>query len=137
MGRDTRTGKVMEDMILPALRQGGYQWETQVKIGKRPGGAKHYVDFVITKDGVLILVSSKWQEVSGTAEQKVPFEVICLIEAMKAGRYKRAYLILGGIGWSLREFYVSGGLHQYIRGAENVQIVTLERFVATANQGQL
>ncbi len=127
----------MEDMILPALRQGGYQWECQVKIGKRPGGGKHFVDFVVTKDGVLILVSSKWQEVSGTAEQKVPFEVICLIEAMKDGHYKKAYLILGGVGWSLRKFYIGGGLNEFIRGSENVRIVTLERFVATANQGQL
>ena len=46
-------------------------------------------------------------------------------------------MILSGIGWTLRDFYVRGGLNEYIRGAENVQIVTLERFVATANQGNL
>ncbi len=127
----------MESMIFPALRQGGYQWQTQVKIGRRPSGARHYVDAIVTKDGCLILVSSKWQEVSGTAEQKVPFEVICLIQAMKSGEYKRAYLVLGGPGWTLREFYVNGGLHPYINGSENVHIVTLETFVAQANQSKL
>ncbi len=40
MGRDTRTGKVMEDMILPALRQGGYQWEAaEMKYFGAFGGA--------------------------------------------------------------------------------------------------
>lgn len=137
MSRDTRTGGVMEAMIFPALRQGGYTWTTQVKIGRRPGGGRHIVDAVATKDALLILVSSKWQEVSGTAEQKVPWEVICLIAALKTEEYKRAYLILGGPGWTLRDFYVRGGLRDYIIGSEKVHIVTLEDFVAKANQSKL
>lgn len=36
----------------------------------------------------------KWQQVSGTAEQKVPFEVICLMEAVATGAYQKAYLVL-------------------------------------------
>ncbi len=137
MSRDTRTGGVMEAMIFPALRQGGYSWRTQVKIGRRPGGGRHIVDAVVTKDAVLILLSSKWQEVSGTAEAKVAWEVICLIAALKTDEYKRAYLILGGPGWTLRDFYVRGGLRDYIIGAEKVHIVTLEDFVAKANQSKL
>jgi len=137
MSRDTRTGGVMENMIFPALKQGGYQWRTQVKIGRRPGGGRHIVDAIATKDGCLILVSSKWQEVSGTAEAKVPWEVICLIAALESQDYERAYLILGGPGWSLRRFFTEGGLRQYINGSENVHIVTLEDFVAKANQSKL
>ena len=34
----------------------------------------------LSKNGRQFLVSVKWQQVSGTAEQKVPFEVICLVE---------------------------------------------------------
>lgn len=137
MSRDTRTGGVMEDMIFPALRQGGYTWQRQVKIGRRPGGGRHIVDAIVTKDNVLILLSAKWQECSGTAEAKVPYEVICLILAMESGEYKKAYLILGGPGWTLRDFYVRGGLHPFINGSEKVNIVTLEDFVAKANQGRL
>lgn len=137
MSRNTNTGDVLENMILPALRRGGYTWRRQVKIGRRPGGGKHIVDTVAVKDTLLILVAAKWQEVSGTAEQKVPFEVICLLKAMEDGEYKRAYLVLGGPGWTLRDFYVRGGLHPYIVGSENVHIVTLEDFVAKANQSKL
>ena len=38
--RDTRTGGVLEQMILPALTRGGYTHETQVNIGERLGGGK-------------------------------------------------------------------------------------------------
>jgi PD-(D/E)XK nuclease superfamily domain len=138
--RDTGTGSVMEQMIIPALRRGGYAFKTQVNIGRRPGGGKHEVDLVASgKDGRAILVSLKWQQTSGTAEQKVPFEVISLIKALKnnEGRFSKAYLVLGGGGWTLRDFYVKGGLRDYLTETRLVDTVTLESFVALANQGEL
>ena len=79
----------------------------------------------------------KWQQVSGTAEQKVPFEIICLLEAMENGPYEKAYLVLGGEGWTYRAFYTSGGLAKYLSYADCVEILTLEGFVARANSGKL
>ncbi len=137
MSRDTRTGSVLEAMVLPALRRGGYAYETQVKIGKRPGGGTHKVDAIAQKGAEKILVSLKWQQVGGTAEQKVPFEVICLAEEVRQGKFQKAYLALGGDGWTLRDFYTSGGLQGQLVHADKVQVVTLERFVALANQGKL
>lgn len=135
--RNTRTGAVLEQMISPALEQGHYEYQTQVLIGKRLGGGDHKVDAVATKDGAEILISLKWQQVGGTAEQKVPFEVMCLAEAIRAGPYKRAYVVLGGGGWSLRNFYTSGELKNHLIHASLVEIVSLESFVALANQGRL
>ncbi len=135
--RDTRTGDVLEQMILPALRRGGYDYKTRVEIGRRLGLGRHIVDVVADKDGRSTLVSLKWQQVSGTAEQKVPFEVICMAEALEDGRFAKAYVVLGGDGWSLRDFYTSGGLERHLTSAGLVRIVTLERFVAMANQGAL
>ena len=54
------------------------------------------------------LISLKWQQSSGTAEQKVPFEVICLVDAMQSGGYKKAYLVLAGNGWTLKDFLYRG-----------------------------
>ena len=79
----------------------------------------------------------KWQQVSGTAEQKVPFEVICLLEAVEAGNCTKAYVVLGGEGWTLRKFYTSGGLVKYLNHSGKVELVTLEAFVARANDGKL
>lgn len=100
MSRDTGTGAVLEAMVLPALKRGGYTYEKQVKIGKRPGGGTHKVDAIAEKGTEKILVSLKWQQVGGTAEQKVPFEVICLAEEVRQKRFQKAYLALGGDGWT-------------------------------------
>ena len=137
MSRNTKTGLVLERMVLPALEQGGYSYKTQTKLGQRFGVSSHVVDAVAEKDGRQILISVKWQQVSGTAEQKVPFEVMCLLEAIEAGPYKKAYLVLGGEGWKFRSFYTSGGLMKYLTYADRVEIVTLEGFVAKANSGKL
>jgi hypothetical protein len=134
---NTRTGGVLEAMILPALDRGGYNHRVQVKIGDRLGCGRHVIDVVAAKGDREILVSVKWQQVAGTAEQKVPFELICLLDAMDSGRYAKAYLVLGGEGWKMRTFYVSGGLNRYLPLGDRVEIVTLESFVAKANQGRL
>lgn len=137
MPGNTRTGGVLEAMILPALDRGGYQHREQVAIGDRLGCGRHIVDVVAEKDGRSVLVSVKWQQVAGTAEQKVPFEVICLLDAIERGPCGKAYLVLGGEGWKLRNFFVGGGLDRFLALANRVEIITLEGFVAKANQGRL
>jgi hypothetical protein len=137
MPRDTRTGWVLEQMILPSLVRGGYTYELRVKVGKRLGCGAHFADVIASKGDRKYLISLKWQQVAGTAEQKIPFEVICLSETLEIGEYRKAFVVLGGEGWTLRELYVSGGLSKYLKGAERVEIVTLEHFVAMANRGQL
>jgi hypothetical protein len=127
-------------MVLPALKKGGYSCDMQVLIGRRLGGARHKVD-VVARDsrGRTYLISLKWQQTSGTAEQKVPYEVICLAEAVREdqGGQTKAYLVLGGGGWSLRDFYTEGGLEKHLRHADLVTITTLESFVGRANNGGL
>jgi hypothetical protein len=137
--RDTRTGAVMEQMVLPAIERGGYEYFRQVDIGERLGGGKHIVDLVAYNAGGRgYLISLKWQQTSGTAEQKVPYEAMCLIQAVLAERerYEKAYLVLGGPSWTLREFYTAN-LREYLRHDELLSIVTLEAFVALANRGML
>jgi hypothetical protein len=79
----------------------------------------------------------KWQQSSGTAEQKVPFEIICLAEAIReTPNYKRGYVVLGGPGWTLREYYVEK-IQKHLVGTEAVRVLSLEAFVALANEGRL
>lgn len=125
-GPDTRVGY-----------RGGYEGHKQQKVGKRCGGGTQKVDVVATKGSESILVSMKWQQEGGTAEQKVPFEVMCLADAVRAGLANRAYVVLGGDGWSLRDYYTSGALSEHLIHAKHVQVVTLEAFVRMANNGEL
>jgi len=124
-------------MVVPALKRGGYDCRTHVDIGNRLGGGRHLIDLVAEKDGRKHLISLKWQQVAGTAEQKVPFEVMSLAEAVLSGEYATAYLVLGGEGWKLRTFYVGGGLKRHLVFAEQVRILTLESFTSLANKSSL
>jgi hypothetical protein len=97
------------------------------------------VDVLAQKEGEEIPISLKWQQTSGTAEQKVPYEIICLAHAIGSseGRFQRAYLVLGGPGWSLGEAFVKLLFDRYLSGCETVRVVTLEDFIARANNGKL
>lgn len=135
----TKTGHVMEQMVLPALEMGGYTYKEQAYVGMRLGVARHRVD-VLAEDssGRSYLISLKWQQVGGTAENKIPFEVISLAHARVTDeRYYKAYLVLGGNGWRYKEFYLSGGLDRHLSNPELVNIVSLDDFVALANKGRL
>ncbi len=79
----------------------------------------------------------KWQQTSGTAEQKVAFEVMCLADAVRQGHAARAILVLGGDGWKLRDYFTSGGLNEHLIHAALVRVVTLEAFVRLASNGQV
>ena len=133
----SKTGRVLEQMVLPALACGGYQLRTQVQAGSRPGGRPHRVDAIAERDGHSFIVSLKWQQSSGTAEQKVPFEVMCLADAVREGLAAKAYLVLGGPGWTLRDYFTSGALAEHLVHAGLVQVVSLEEFVARANSARL
>ncbi len=138
--RDTGTGKILELMIIPSLEAGGYKVSIQQHVGQRFGGGRHFVDVVAESPiGNKILVSLKWQQVSGTAEQKVPFEAICLAETILQGKgeFSKAYLVLGGEGWRLRDFFTKGGLEEHLTHSKLVTIMTLEGFVAKANRGEI
>ena len=130
-------------MVLPALKRGGYKYETQVQVGKRPGGGKQFIDVVARKNEAQFLISMRWQQVTGTAEQKVPFEIISLVEASLhlekevPGCSVRTYLVLGGPGWTLRDFFTSGALAKHLVFADRVKVLDLESFVARANNGDL
>jgi len=135
--RNTNTGSVLEAMVLPALMRGDYRFLKQQKVGTRCGGGVHKVDAVAMRGPETILVSLKWQQTGGTAEQKVPFEVMCLADAVRSGHGNRAYLVLGGDGWTLRDYYTSGKLAEHLIHADLVKVVTLEAFARMANKGEL
>jgi len=141
LSRNTTTGAVLEQMVLPALQMGGYHYETQASVGERFGGGTHKVDVLAfdKRQNAKFLVSLKWQQSSGTAEQKVPFEIMCLAHALAVSpqSFSKAYLVLGGDGWKLRDFYISGGLNTYLKNIDAVKVMSLEAFVALANQGNL
>ena len=137
MPRNTRTGAVLEQMVLPALEMGGYIIERQVRLTDRLGGGKHYGDIVASKNGERIVISLKWQQSSGTAEQKVPYEFMCLADVLSNdSTINKAYIVIGGDGWTKHSFFLNG-LDSWVNTKEFVDVLRLDSFVAKANQGKL
>jgi len=123
MPRNTSSGKFYEDTVEKAIRQSCLANELTAKsqqtVGTTPSGGKHRVDWeLVSKQdpNVRGLVSCKVQITGGTAEEKIPYEVIKLIYAMETDpRYKKAWIVLGGKGFTpgLKDFYVNK-LHEVI-----------------------
>jgi len=140
------TGKIFEELFNTVLPMKGYRIlgkeEYQEFIPPSISGGRHLPGKVIeAPDKRWLILSKKWQETPGTAEQKVPFEVIKLIDAIRNsnGKFPYAYLILGGEGWTvkLKAFYLVGGLNQYINGYELVRIVNSNQFLTLVNRNKL
>ena len=137
MARNTQTGRVMEDMMLHALEFGGYTTETQVRIGERLGGGRHYADIIAKNEEHNIIISSKWQQSSGTAEQKVPYEYMCLAHAVNTQEdMDYAYIVLGGTGWTKDSFFLNE-LKDWVNHDAKIRVVRLDDFVALANNSKL
>jgi hypothetical protein len=140
------TGKVFEQLYDTALQMKGYRLVNKTEyesfLAPSISGGKHLPDRVVeTPDLRWLILSKKWQETAGTAEQKVPFEIIKLIDALikSRGKFHYAYLILGGEGWSskLKDVYLNGGLNMYINGHDLVKVVSSDRFLSLVNRQQL
>ena len=63
--------------------------------------------------------------------------MMCLSDAVRDGHGDHAYLVLGGDGGALRDYYTSGGLTDRLIHAALVRVVTLEKFVRLANDSEL
>ena len=133
MGRDTTTGSsyeaIIEMCIKRSCEKNNLKAANQVTIGVKPGGGKHRVDWEISdisnpnKRG---LISCKYQGTSGTAEEKIAYEVIKLLHAMKIdSRYEKSWIIIGGEGWSpgMREFinvHLNESIHEMKHKIKNL-----------------
>ena len=104
-------------------------------MGKKPGGGNHRVDWEIYKLGDPLtrgLISCKFQKASGTAEEKIAYEVIKLLHSMKEdSRFKKSWIVMGGDGWSvgMKEF-VRKDLPKWIpEMKEKVFILNTDEFI--------
>jgi hypothetical protein len=128
MVRDTSTGsefeRIIESVIRRSCEKNNLVAHSQVTIGNKPGGGKHRIDWeVVDKENENIrgLVSCKSQNTSGTAEEKVAYEVIKILHSMKIdSRYVHAWIILGGTGWShsMRKF-IENDLIEWVPAMKN------------------
>ncbi len=150
--RNTNTGNVLEVMMQHALSRGGYTYflrgsgQSAQRTFEEPiPSTKPKHEYVL--DGLAICpktkarigISAKWQQVSGTAEEKVALETIRLLKLVERGDIDRAYLVMGGDGWSLKDFFLSKEFINLFASPakDRVHLVTLDQFVSMANATRL
>jgi len=138
--RDTTTGSNYEAIIEMCIKRSCEKnlltAISQSTVGEKPGGGKHRVDWELYKNTdpeIRGLISCKYQGTSGTAEEKIAYEVIKLLHTMKVDpRFKKAWIIMGGEGWStgMREF-VNSHLIEWIPAMPNkVEILTTDQLIS-------
>ncbi|RDI95657.1 hypothetical protein DV704_05100 [Meiothermus sp. QL-1] len=141
----TGSGKTFENILATALKTSGYGFCRQVRVPGALAGRQHVLDFVVTQPKQ-VLISVKWQGTSGTTEEKIPFEVIRLSDLIRRGNItafcqkdqitlsaQKAYIVLAGNGWSLKDWYVKGGLHEFLPGCSNIRILDFYDFMNMVN----
>ena len=137
--RDTTTGSDYEDIVELCIKRSCERNKLEAKsqsvIGKKPGGGKHLVDWEIYKldnPNIRGLISCKFQSTSGTAEEKIAYEVIKLLHAMKIdSRYVKSWIIMGGDGWSdgIREFTKSELSNWIPQMKGKIAIITTDQLI--------
>jgi len=126
----TYSGKRFEACILAALKEAGFAVEAQVRIGMRAGSLKeHVVDFVARRKGETLLISTKWQNSAGSAEEKVPWEVLSLNHALRGSEHSAGFIVLGGKGWSLRDYFTSPAFREAMNVSPKLTVATFETFM--------
>jgi len=128
--RDTTTGNNYEDVVEELLNEHTkHKVESQVNVGAKRNGGRHYVDILLNGDE---LVSLKYQRVQGTAEEKIPFEFMKLQHAIDDHGYKSAVIVLAGPdkAWKWKDYYLSDEFKSNMRQIyPDVRIISHEQFV--------
>lgn len=135
--RDTNTRDVLETMIEDSLTHGGYTFLKKTKMSNRLGGGNFKADFFAQKGEQNIVVTAKWQESSGSAENKIPYDYMCLADViLKEQELTKGYLVLGGDGWSKSNFFLNE-LRNWVNCDVDVTVILLSSFVVNARLGRL
>ncbi len=140
------TWQLFENILDDALTKKGYTVLDNKSLNLKCSftGRKHLPDKLIqTQTEEIIVLSKKWQESRGTAEEKVIYEIFKLLDLLNNQEYKikSCYIILGGMGWSkqLKEYYLSHKWNNFLENdfKNKVKIVIFDEILTLINKGLL
>jgi hypothetical protein len=129
---------VFADEIELAIQHAGFKTERRSLVGQRASSSRPYfVDLRALSGRRIVLVSAKWQETRGSTETKVPWEAMCMDHIVRTGDNVSGYIVLGGTGWTLDDYFVDGGLARDLRLDARTTILRDTDFLARARAGAL
>ncbi len=152
---------LLHDQVLPALKARGFHYALNLLLPCPLIGRRLRADVLgWAPNGKVIPIFLCWRSSGGSDEETIVFKALAIAEAaaewavpqhgigcqetgcgavllQDSWRALVPYLVLGGGGWTLRDFYIGGGLQKHLTYAHLVRITDLESFVSLANQGRL
>jgi len=128
--RTDKTGKYYEYFIEYLLGRKGYNVDEQDNIGLRPTGGEHNTDLIVEDwdTGEKEIISLKIQMGQGTAEEKVPYEAMCLQHACETYGYTHAVIVLAGDGWKHDDAYINGAFSKWMN-TPDVEVISHDTFM--------
>ena len=139
MSRETQSGEGFEKRLAAWLWGEGYLVQRQVPVQTGADFGRKVFDILLhPRAREPVLVSCKWQDVGGTADQKVPYEILVCIAARKATGW-RVFIVIGGDGWHIgdKALYTSDRIAKYMPSAGEVRVLTELQFKELAKDGLL
>ncbi len=153
------SGLMLRELVTPYLQNAPelYSFSTEKYICCKPNGRKMVADIVAVDRTKLdaIIISAKWQEVGGTAEEKIAYEICMLLHAIERRTeateligcpIRKAYLVLGGSdrnldkgtdGWTIRQWLIEGGLKPWIKYDGLVELIRPDDICGRISRGKL
>ena len=150
--RNTRTGATFERIIIPALEDQADFYEffargkrTRNNCRKLPDPFRsdrtHVLDILVKEraSGAKIGISFKWQQSSGTAEEKIAFEFLRIAKFVERRQLDRGYIVLGGGGWTLKGYFLSSEFPKEFSspGTSKVSVIDIETLITKINTRSL
>ena len=123
-----KTGKAFEYLCQYLCELSGHDVQEQENIGLRPTGGAHNTDLIVNGS----IVSLKYQDVAGTAEEKIPYEQMCLQHACFTYGYDCAIIVLAGPGWKHDDAYRQGVFDEWMH-TPNVRVLNFDEFLNQFN----
>jgi hypothetical protein len=108
MNMAVETGKTYKAALNSFVRECGYSVAENVIVGEKIDGSTMKASLVLRPDKKRrVLVFVRTQTVSGSAEDKVPYDLLNADKVRNKG--EKAFLVLSGKGWSLekKKFFVT------------------------------
>lgn len=124
--RANRTGNAAEEVIAAVLNINGIEYIRQRPVGMSIYGHPLRADYYLPTEELII--ESKWQEVAGSADEKLPYLVTNIRECYPYP----TVLVIGGTGWK-------AGALAWVRKQTDeyrlVKVLSIEDFMRWCNQG--
>lgn len=135
------SGKTFENVVRALLESNYWDVDPQYPCGYRIGTKRKYVvDFHASKDARDILVSCKYQDVSGSAPDKLPYEYMCLLHAVNTCEIDKAYMVLEGEVLLRANMFKDPHqyeLERYMTLSSKIVVCSFQEFSRKANRGEL